>query len=85
MNRTKIKDILRPLVESVLKEQIHQTDDLLGGFTYEDLIIAVESNEKTYDKTTVMRVFNELLSKNVANAKEELRANLPFILSKLTS
>lgn len=85
MNRTKIKNILRPLVESVLKGQIHQKDDLLSGFTYEDLIIAVESNEKTYDKTTVMRVFNQLLSENVANAKEELRANLPFILSKLTT
>lgn len=83
MNRTKIKNILRPLVESIINERVAIQDNLLRGFTYEDLIDAIYSNERDMSEATIMRVFNELLKETITNAKEDLRDNMPFIMKQL--
>jgi len=61
----------------------HVKDDILSGITFETLITAIQSNEKTVDEETISRVYKELLAEQMENAKSTLEEHMGFILTKL--
>lgn len=65
-----------------IAEFFHEKDDLLGAITFEDLIITLQSNEKIINETTVKKVFNELLTSNINDAKYELQQNMKKIIKQ---
>lgn len=67
-------------IESVIKEYFHEKDDLLRGITFEDLIIAVQSNEKAISASSITKVFNEMVKANLKDAEYELKSNMKQII-----
>ena len=63
-----------------MKNKFHVLDDLLGGFTYDDLITAVISNEPVITEQTIKKVFNEILQAQLTDAKAVLKANMQEVL-----
>ena len=63
-----------------IKDKFHVMDDLLGGFTHDDLETAVLSNESTITEQTVKKVFNEMLQQQINDVKATLKANLQEVL-----
>ena len=63
-----------------IKDKFHVMDDLLGGFTHDDLVTAVLSNESTITEQTVKKVFNEMLQQQINDVKATLKANLQEVL-----
>ena len=61
----------------------HPKDELLRGFTFEELIIAVQSNEKEITAQTVEKVYKEMLDACINDAKEELRSNMKWIIKEI--
>ena len=61
----------------------HLMDSLLDGFSFQDLIDAVFSNEPVRDEAAVKKVFKDMLATAVQGAQEELRAEMPLILKTL--
>jgi len=59
-------------------------EDLISGYTYEQLINTVEANEQSYDEDTVDRVFEEELDRIVGEAKENYEVNKEKIMNGLT-
>lgn len=57
-------------------------DSILSGISFDDLITALQCNEKTIDKAAVTRVFNELLKLELENARFTLKKNMDFILKE---
>ena len=62
------------------KNKFHVLDDLLGGFTYDDLVTAVLSNESVITEQTIKKVFNEMLQAQLTDAKAIFKANLQEVL-----
>jgi len=62
------------------KDKFHVMDDLLSGFTHDDLITAVLSNEPAITEQTIKKVFNEMLQQQINDAKATLKANLKEVL-----
>ena len=62
------------------KFPFHVLDDLLNGFTHDDLITAVLSNESVITEQTIKKVFNEMLQEQMNNAKATLKANMQKVL-----
>ena len=59
---------------------IHQKDDLLAGFTFEDIIITLQSNEATIDEKAVFKVAQELLGERMKDFNFLLEQNVPEII-----
>lgn len=77
------KDALRQMVRDLIKEAyFHPLDDLLAGITFQDLIVAVESNEKVVNEQSVRKVFKEMLKANVKDAEYELKQNMKRIIGE---
>lgn len=72
--KSEIKNIIR---NSFCRE------DALICIDFDDVITAVECNEKDYTEETVNRVFNEILKEAVTNAREDLKAKMEDILREL--
>jgi hypothetical protein len=60
-------------------------DNLLDGFTYQELIDAVISNEEVRDPQAIGRTFDEMLANNTKNAEELFNTNLKKILSEIAA
>jgi hypothetical protein len=70
--------------DEIIKEDIFSTEDsILDGITYQELIDAVVSNEQVRDEDAIIKVFSEMLSANIENAKEMLNSELPNILANI--
>ena len=65
------------------KAYFHEKDDLLAGITFEDLITAVQTNEKIKSAETVKKVFREIVKANMKDAEAELRDNMQQILKEV--
>ena len=63
-----------------MKDKFHVLDSLLDGFTHDDLITAVLSNEPVITEQTIKKVFNEMLQESIINAKAVLKANMQEVL-----
>lgn len=61
---------------------INRNDSILDGFTFDDLITAVQSNEKEINPQTVTKVFNEILQSQLQDAKFLLKQNMDYIISE---
>lgn len=71
------------ILMAIYSNKFHTKDNILDGFTYEDLIDAIKSNEAIIDKQTIEKVFNEILKEQIKNAKEMLKHNIDNILKEL--
>ena len=74
-------------VKSIIKKQLsesffHESDWLFRGFTFEDLITTLESNESEINPQVVTKVFNELYKANYQDALYELKQNMNLIIKK---
>ena len=63
-----------------MKDKFHVLDNLLDGFTHDDLITAVISNEPIINEQTIKKVFNEMLQAQLNDAKALLKANMQEVL-----
>jgi hypothetical protein len=69
----------------VLRENtLHEQDWLFKGFTFDDLITALQSNERDINENSVKKVFKELYNESMENALYELKTNMNQII-KLAS
>jgi len=62
------------------KDKFHVMDDLLSGFTHDDLITAVLANEPEINEQTIKKVFNEMLQQQINEAKAVLKVNMQEVL-----
>ena len=63
-----------------MKNIFHVLDDLLSGFTHDDLVTAVLSNEQVITEQIIKKVFNEMLQQQINDAKATLKANMQEVL-----
>ena len=59
-------------------------DSLLDGFTFEEVIDALNCNEAVIDEAVVRRVVNEMLEENITNMYELLNNNVMEIIKRAT-
>ena len=71
---------MNKIAKHLKKSYFHEKDDLLRGITFDELIITVQSNEKTISAETVKKVYKELLQANIRDAEDELKDNMAQIL-----
>lgn len=57
--------------------------DGLISIDFDDIITAVESNEKEYTEEAVWHVFSEILQTALQDAKHELNTKMAYILNEL--
>lgn len=57
-------------------------DNLLDGFTFDELITAVQSNEPEINEKTVEKVFNEILQAQLKDARFLLKTKMQNILKE---
>ncbi len=67
----------------VNEAQFNTQDDLLRGISFQDLIDAVQSNEKVKDVKSVKKVFAEMVQANIFDARGDLSKNIKRILKEL--
>ena len=58
---------------------------LLEEISVDDLVLAIEANEAGRDKETVVKVWREMMSNNMADANDTFRHELKTILRYLNS
>jgi len=78
-----IDKIIKEEIDGVFKQYFVKEDDLLRGITFEELITAIESNEKEYTEETIKKVFEEMVRTNLIDAKATLRSNMRSIMKEL--
>jgi hypothetical protein len=61
----------------------HGKDNILNGFTFEELETTVKANEKTLDEKAVRKVFKELLDDEIESAQKELDMNIKQIVKNI--
>ena len=66
----------------MFKDKFCVKDSLLEGIDFEELIITLQSNEQEINKTTINRVFEELLKAKLEDAREVLKHNINNILKE---
>ena len=64
----------------MFKDKFSTQDDILTGITYDDIITAVQSNEKEINKNTIKKVFKEILETNMKDAQYLLEKNMDQII-----
>ncbi len=57
-------------------------DSLLREITFEDLIIAAQSNEPEINEASLKKVFQDMLKDNIEEAWVEFKSNLPWMLKQ---
>lgn len=67
----------------IYSNKFHSKDSLLDGFSYEDLITAVQSNETEVNERTVIKVFDEILQSQLTDARELLISNMDNIIKEV--
>ncbi len=70
-------------VKNIMNESFfHESDWLFRGFTFEDLITTLESNEPEINPQVVMKVFKEMHKDNYEDALHDLKQQMNFIIKK---
>jgi len=83
MKKINLEQIIKEEIDGVFKQYFVLEDDLLSGITFEELITAVESNEKEINEITVKKTFEEMVRTNLVDSKALLRSNMKSILKHL--
>ena len=63
-----------------LGADVHENDNLMDGFTYEDIITALHCAEPVIDEAAVRRTVNEIYRQNITNMYELLEINIKEII-----
>lgn len=66
----------------MFKDMFNNYDNLIDGITYDDLITAVQSNEKEVNEKSIKKVFNEILEIQLQDAKFLLDKNMNEIIKR---
>jgi len=82
MDNVKIAEELVKIAKELTADNFHTKDDILRGITFEDLIIAVQSNEKIIDEDIVWKVYKAILRDNEEDARSEIEDNMERILKE---
>ena len=64
---------------SNFKAPVHIKDTILTSITFEDVIIALQSNEKEINSQTIITTYQSMLKDAVRDGQHELMSNLKFI------
>ena len=83
MAKINLDKLIKEEIDSVFKQYFVKEDDLLRGITFDDLITAIESNEKEINEISVKKVFEEMVRTNLVDSKSLLRSNMKSILKEL--
>jgi len=78
-NSMKVKNIIK---KQLTEAHFQESDWLFRGFTFEDLITALESNEPEINPQTVTKVFNELYKANYQDVLYDLKQNMNLIVKR---
>lgn len=65
-----------------LNSDLHEEDNLLDGFTFEQVITALRCNEKTIDEKAVKKVVKEILDSQMEDLQFLLENNMDLIIQK---
>jgi uncharacterized protein YqgV (UPF0045/DUF77 family) len=68
--------------EYKLGKDLNETDSLLDGFTFEDVITAVRCGEEIINSATVRRVVSDILENQKQDLHSLLRANMSEIIKR---
>ena len=69
--------------ESIVENEFFHADDtLMRGITFDDIITAVQSNEKEINEAAVRKVFTEIYRTNFKDAQAELRDSMQKIIKE---
>lgn len=63
-----------------LGDDLNECDNVLDSFDFDDIILALQCNEKVIDRRAVKRVFNEILEGRLQDAENILNNNLDEII-----
>ena len=66
----------------MLGKDLHEKDSLLDGFSFEDVIIALQSNEPIINEESVRRTVIAILNVNRANMNHLLKINMAEIIRR---
>jgi len=66
-----------------MKELFSFHDSILDGVTIEDVITATLSNEHVVNEATVTKVFNEILSTQLEDARFMLKKHMQDIINEV--
>ena len=61
---------------------LHQKDDLMSGFTFEDIIITLQCNEPIINEAAVKRIASEMLQGRLEDYEAMLNQNIAEILKQ---
>ena len=67
----------------ILGKDLIPKDNLLDGFTFEEVIDSLVCNEPDISEATVMRVINNMLQENIENMNALVKNNLPEIIKRV--
>ena len=70
--------------EYKLGKDLMVKDNLLDGFTFEDVIDTLNCNEVIIDEVAVNRLVDDMLRENIINMREILNNNIPEIIKRAT-
>lgn len=70
-------------VATATHKAFHLKDNLLEGFSYEDLVTTIQGNEKDPDKGAVSKVLREMIDAAVADANAMVKREMKNILDEV--
>ena len=65
-----------------LGEDMHETDNILDGITFDDVILALHSGERVIDEKAVRRVVKEILEIQMQDFEYILNNNINEIIAR---
>lgn len=65
-----------------LGEDMHETDNILDGITFDDVILALHSGERVIDEKAVRRVVQEILESQMQDFEHILNKNMSEIIKR---
>lgn len=65
-----------------LGEDMHETDNILDGVTFDDVILALHSGERVIDEKAVRRVVKEILESQMQDFEYILNNNIDEIIAR---
>jgi ribosomal protein L7/L12 len=66
-----------------LNKDLHKKDNIFDGFTFEDIITAVQCNCKTKNKASVLKEYKALLEIRLQDAEFLIENNIDEILKEV--
>lgn len=65
-----------------LGEDMHETDNMLDGITFDDVILALHSGERVIDERAVRRVVQDILESQMQVFEYILNKNIDEIIKR---